>query len=88
MSRGGALNDIVVGVGYTVHDLGDVQLSFAEAEQVAYAARGSAIVKTYYELPDIQLRGLLHILGEDPRVQAFVERTLGPAARTRCPPWQ
>jgi purine catabolism regulator len=73
-----ALPDVVVGVGCTVRDLADVQLSFAEAQQVAHAARGSSLVKPYYELADIQLRGLLHILGEDPRVQAFVERTLGP----------
>ena len=76
--RGTVLRDLIVGVGHTVHDLADVPLSFAEALQVVQAARGSTVVKPYYELPDIQLRGLLHLLGEDPRVQAFAERTLGP----------
>lgn len=68
----------VIGVGSTVHDLDAVRRSFAEAAHAAEAAQGSPEVKPYYELPDVQLRGLLYVLGGDPRLQAFVERTLGP----------
>ena len=32
----------------------------------------------YYRLPDLRLRGLLHLLRDDPRLQAFAERELGP----------
>jgi PucR family transcriptional regulator, purine catabolism regulatory protein len=31
----------------------------------------------YYRLPDLRLRGLLHLLRDDPRLQTFVERELG-----------
>jgi hypothetical protein len=33
------------------------------------------------DLPDRRLRGLLHVLRDDPRVQAFAERELGPLLR-------
>lgn len=69
---------VLIGVGSLVTDLSEVRRSFAEAGHVVEAARGCAEVKLYYELPDIQLQGLLYILADDPRVQAFVERTLGP----------
>jgi purine catabolism regulator len=68
----------VIGVGSGVRDLDAVRRSFAEAAHAAEAAQGSPEVKPYYELPDVQLRGLLYVLGGDPRLQAFVERTLGP----------
>jgi purine catabolism regulator len=68
----------VIGVGSAVHDLDEVRRSFAEASHAAEAAQGSPADKPYYELPDVQLRGLLYVLGGDPRLQAFVERTLGP----------
>jgi purine catabolism regulator len=68
----------VIGVGSAVRDLDAVRRSFAEAAHAAEAAQGSPEDKPYYELPDVQLRGLLYVLGGDPRLQAFVERTLGP----------
>lgn len=67
----------VIGVGSAVRDLDAVRRSFAEAAHAAEAAQGSPELKPYYELPDVQLRGLLYVLGGDPRLQAFVERTLG-----------
>ena len=67
----------VIGVGSAVRELDEVRRSFAEAAHAAEAAQGSPDLKPYYELPDVQLRGLLYVLGEDPRLQAFVERTLG-----------
>lgn len=68
----------VIGVGSPVRDLDAVRRSFAEASHAAEASQGSSELKPYYELPDVQLRGLLYVLGGDPRLQAFVERTLGP----------
>ena len=68
----------VIGVGSGVRDLDAVRRSFAEAAHAAEAAQGSPEVKLYYELPDVQLRGLMYVLGGDPRLQAFVERTIGP----------
>ncbi|MFD0852576.1 helix-turn-helix domain-containing protein, partial [Actinomadura adrarensis] len=32
----------------------------------------------YYRLPDLRLRGLLHLLRDDARIQTFVDRELGP----------
>ncbi|MEO8106334.1 MAG: PucR family transcriptional regulator ligand-binding domain-containing protein [Actinomycetes bacterium] len=68
----------VIGVGSAVDNLDAVRRSFAEASHAAEAAQGSPKDKPYYELPEVQLRGLLYVLGGDPRLQAFVERTLGP----------
>jgi len=68
----------VVAVGATVHEIDEVAGAIAEAEHVATAARGSQTSQAFYELPDIELRGLLYVLGDDPRIQAFVERSLGP----------
>ncbi len=31
----------------------------------------------FYRLPDLRLRGLLHLLRDDPRLQTFIERELG-----------
>jgi purine catabolism regulator len=46
---------------------------------VAEAARGlPSSSKPYYELPDVRLRGLVYLLRDDPRLQSFVERELGP----------
>jgi purine catabolism regulator len=68
----------VIGVGSAVRDLDAVRRSFAEAAHAAEASQGSPEDKPYYEVPDVQLRGLMYVLGGDPRLQAFVERTLGP----------
>jgi PucR family transcriptional regulator, purine catabolism regulatory protein len=67
----------IVGAGSTVTELEDVGRSFGEAAHAAQAARGSSHRKAYYELPDIQLQGLMYVLSGDPRLQAYVERTLG-----------
>ena len=34
--------------------------------------------RPFYRLPDLRLRGLLHLLRDDARLQTFVERELGP----------
>jgi PucR family transcriptional regulator, purine catabolism regulatory protein len=81
-------DDDVIGAGSVVQSVAAVQRSFVEAEQVAeVAARidghraGSGadggIRPLYYRLPDLRIRGLLHLLRDDPRVLAFAERELG-----------
>jgi purine catabolism regulator len=41
-------------------------------------AAGSSGRPLFYRLADLRLRGLLHLLRDDPRMQTFVERELGP----------
>ncbi|MEU6035595.1 PucR family transcriptional regulator ligand-binding domain-containing protein [Actinomadura sp. NPDC047616] len=70
--------EVVMAAGSVVESVRDVRRSFLEAEQVAdVAARGSG-TRLVYRLPDLRLRGLLHLLRDDARVQTFVERELGP----------
>jgi len=77
----------VIGVGAAVGSIRDVRRSFLEASQVAdvaadrpdgWSAGGSSDRPPFYRLADLRLRGLLHLLRDDPRVQTFVERELGP----------
>src|SRR5918992_2865156 len=74
--RGGA--GFVMATGSVVESIRDVRRSFLEADQVAdVAARGTGD-RLFYRLPDLRLRGLLHLLRDDTRLQTFVERELGP----------
>jgi PucR family transcriptional regulator, purine catabolism regulatory protein len=83
---GTAWDDLVIGVGATAGSIRDVRRSFLEASQVAdFAAErpgewfpGRRDRPSFYRLADLRLRGLLHLLRDDPRVQTFVERELGP----------
>ncbi|HYB18489.1 MAG TPA: PucR family transcriptional regulator [Streptosporangiaceae bacterium] len=83
----------VIGVGAAAGSIRDVRRSFLEASQVADVAAQrpgdrdqSAGLRTppFYRLPDLRLRGLLHLLRDDPRLQTFVERELG--ALLACDP--
>jgi PucR family transcriptional regulator, purine catabolism regulatory protein len=74
-------DDDVIGAGSVVDSVPDVQRSFLEAEQVAEVAARNGGGLPFYRLPDLRLRGLLHLLRDDPRVQAFAERELGPLLR-------
>jgi purine catabolism regulator len=67
----------VIGVGAVVGSIRDVRRSFLEASQVADVAAERADRALFYRLPDLRLRGLLHLLRDDPRLQTFVERELG-----------
>ena len=84
---GAAPDGLVIGVGAAVGSIRDVRRSFLEASQVAdvaaerpdgWSAEGSSDRPPFYRLADLRLRGLLHLLRDDPRVQTFVERELGP----------
>jgi PucR family transcriptional regulator, purine catabolism regulatory protein len=71
---------LVIGVGAAAGSIRDVRRSFLEASQVADVAaeRLDAPERPlFYRLPDLRLRGLLHLLRDDPRLQTFVERELG-----------
>jgi PucR family transcriptional regulator, purine catabolism regulatory protein len=90
---GAAPDAAVIGVGAAVGSIRDVRRSFLEAGQVADVAAerpGDRDPVTgpggplFYRLPDLRLRGLLHLLRDDPRLQTFVERELG--ALLACDP--
>jgi purine catabolism regulator len=67
----------VIGAGSVVDSVSAVQRSLLEADHVAAAAPASGPRHGYYRLPDLRLRGLLHLLRDDPRLQSFAERELG-----------
>ena len=89
---GSGRDGLVIGVGAAVGSIRDVRRSFLEASQVADvaaerpdgwpAAAGPAADGSsrplFYRLADLRLRGLVHLLRDDPRMQTFVERELGP----------
>ena len=56
---------------------GSPELARAGGPDGGPAAAGSGR-PLFYRLADLGLRGLLHLLRDDPRVQTFVERELGP----------
>ncbi|MEZ0068636.1 purine catabolism regulator [Streptacidiphilus sp. MAP12-20] len=74
----------VIAVGSSVGSVRDARRTLVEATQVADAALhdtpGGAGGRSasYYRLPDVRLRGLLHLLRDDARLQTYVERELGP----------
>ncbi|MGH3254441.1 MAG: PucR family transcriptional regulator [Streptosporangiaceae bacterium] len=83
---GADTHGLVIGVGEAVTSIRDVRRSFLEASQVADVAaerpdhrdpRDPGTAPLFYRLPDLRLRGLLHLLRDDPRLQTFVERELG-----------
>jgi PucR family transcriptional regulator, purine catabolism regulatory protein len=68
----------VIGTGTPTETLRDVRRSFLEARQVCDVAIRQPDGRAYYRLPDLRLRGLLHLLRDDARLQTFAERELGP----------
>jgi purine catabolism regulator len=71
------ISGLVIGVGTGVESIRDVRRSFLEATQVADVAADVRGGPPFYRLPDLRLRGLVHLLRDDPRLQTFVERELG-----------
>jgi purine catabolism regulator len=74
----------VIGVGSPAAGMAEVRRSFLEAREVADVALRhldrdrQPEGRPYYRLPDLRLRGLLHMLRDDPRLTAFADRELGP----------
>jgi len=73
----GGHDGLVIGTGAAVPGIREVRRSFLEASQVAEVAAERPGNLPFYRLPDLHLRGLLHLLRDDPRLQTFVERELG-----------
>ncbi len=69
--------DVLITFGSMVSSLREVRRSLREAEQVMHSLREPS-PKPFYQLPDVRVRGLLHLLREDPRLEMFCERELGP----------
>jgi purine catabolism regulator len=69
---------LVVAAGSLVGGPRDARRSLVEAGQVADAAAHLSTTAPFLRLPDLRLRGLLQLVRDDPRVQTYVERELGP----------
>ncbi|MGH3949719.1 MAG: PucR family transcriptional regulator [Pseudonocardiaceae bacterium] len=68
---------IVLAVGTAVEEVSEARRSLHEAAHVARAALRSPDDRHFHRLDDVRLRGLLHLLADDDRVAAFVDRELG-----------
>jgi purine catabolism regulator len=68
----------VIGTGPAAAALREVRGSFLEAREVADVASRHPDGRPFYRLPDLRLRGLLHMLRDDLRLREFAERELGP----------
>ncbi len=66
----------VMAVGSTVDGIPAVRRSFLEASHVADAAANQP-PRPFHRLEDVRLRGLLHLLRDDSRLQTFAEREVG-----------
>lgn len=72
-----AAGEVVVAMGTVVDSVHEARRTLTEAEHVAAAALRTGGHRDVHRLVDVRLRGLLHLLSEDQRVTAFVERELG-----------
>ncbi|HEX3959640.1 MAG TPA: PucR family transcriptional regulator ligand-binding domain-containing protein [Trebonia sp.] len=74
----------VIGVGSPATGMAEARRSFLDAREAAEVARRhldrdrQREGRPYYRLPDLRLRGLLHMLRDDPRLTAFADREIGP----------
>jgi purine catabolism regulator len=69
---------LIVAAGSGVDSLREARRSLVEARQIGYAARHDRRDVPVFRLPHVGLAGLLHLLRDEPRLQTFVERELGP----------
>ncbi len=69
---------LAIGVGSPVSTIDAVRHSFAEASEAADVAWSLPPDRLFATSADIHLKGLLHLLREDPRLQSFAERELSP----------
>jgi sugar diacid utilization regulator len=72
---------LVIGASRPAGSLAEVRGAFREAREVADVALrqpGAPGQRRFYRLPDLRLRGLLHLLRDDGQLQAFTSRELGP----------
>ncbi|MBO4204866.1 PucR family transcriptional regulator [Micromonospora echinofusca] len=74
----GSPGAVIVAAGSGVGTLREARRSLIEARQIADAARRDRRELPVFRLPHVGLAGLLHLLRDEPRLQTFVERELGP----------
>ena len=74
----GHARSIVVGAGFDCFTLDELPRSFTEAGHVADAAVADPPAGPVARLRDVRLRGLVRLLRDEPELQAFIERELGP----------
>ncbi len=74
----GRSGNLIVAAGSGVDSVQEARRSLLEARQIAYAARLDTRSVPVFRLPHVGLPGLLHLLRDEPRLQTFVERQLGP----------
>ncbi|GAB7044433.1 MULTISPECIES: PucR family transcriptional regulator [Catenuloplanes] len=77
-ARGTDAAPVIIAAGTGAATLREARRSLVEARQVADAARHDRRDVPVYRMPDVGLAGLLHLLRDEPRLQTFVERELGP----------
>jgi purine catabolism regulator len=65
-----------IGAGSAVRTVDEARRSLLEAEHAAASVPEADDDRLYYRLADVGIAGLAHLLRDDPRVQAFVERML------------
>jgi purine catabolism regulator len=68
----------VVGAGSPCTDLDELRHSFAEAGHVMDAALADPPASPVARLRDVRLRGLVRLLRDEPALQSFIEREVGP----------
>lgn len=68
----------VIGVGALVRTVDDLRHSFSDASEAADVAVDLPGEHLFVTTADIRLRGLVHILRNDSRMQNYVKRELGP----------
>ncbi|MCF0096105.1 PucR family transcriptional regulator [Micromonospora sp. MH99] len=75
---GGTSAGLIIAAGSGVSNLREARRSLVEARQIVEAARRDRRDLPVFRLPHVGLAGLLHLLRDEPRLQTFVERELGP----------
>lgn len=68
---------VLIAAGSTVTSPKHVARSLAEARHVLRARPRRAADRSYQRLSDVHLRGLIHLLADDERVKAFIDREVG-----------
>lgn len=75
------LGPVVVALGGSTEEVGDVRRILAEARHVVGATHHQPDGRLVHRLEDVHVRGLVHLLGEDERLAVFVQREVGALLR-------
>jgi purine catabolism regulator len=68
----------IIGLGSMVNAIDGLRQSFAEANEAVDAAVNQPGDHLFVTTADIRLRGLVHLLRDDPRLQRYADRELEP----------